>query len=200
MVTGAVVLAAGFGAYALVGTAASRTSASPALQHESAVLKDTYTTGAGTTVSLASLRGRPIMVWFVVGGCASCSASLPAVAAHLDQLTGTGLRILTLGLFGAFPSGAKGVSQLLSFGRASLGADVERHGWQWGMASRSLSLALDPSGIPDLYVLISPTGRIMYRNSVPVSTMSQLLAATRRFDTAADRPASLQLQLQLCCP
>jgi hypothetical protein len=199
IVTGAVVLAAGIGAYALAGTVASRSAASPR-QHESTVSKDTYTTAAGTAVSLASLRGRPIMVWFVVDGCASCSSSLPAVAAHFDQLTETGLRILTLGLFGAFASGAKGVSQLLSFGRASLGASVERRGWQWGMASRSLSLALDPSGTPDLYVLISSTGRITYRNSVPVSTMNQLLAAARRLDTAVDHPASLQLQLQLCCP
>ncbi len=136
------------------------------------------------------------MVWFVAGGCASCAASIPAVAHHLDQLTSAGLRVLTLGLFGDFPPGVKGVTQLMRFGRAAAGTSIERPGWQWGMASRSLSLALDPSGIPDLYVLLSPAGRITYRNRVPVSTMPQLLTAARRLG----HPQTAALELQPCCP
>ena len=149
----------------------------------------TYTTPSGRPATIASLRGAPIMVWFVAGGCASCAASIPAVADHLAALTRSGLRVLTLGLAGAFPPGRPGVAQLLRFARSAAGGPVSRPGWSWGMASRSLSLAYDPAGIPDTYVLIGPAGHISYRNSVPDSTMAQLLAATDRL-TANHSPAS----------
>jgi hypothetical protein len=29
------------------------------------------------------LRGRPAVLWFVAGGCASCAVSIPAVGQHL---------------------------------------------------------------------------------------------------------------------
>jgi hypothetical protein len=206
LAAGALVLAAGLAAYALAGTgsgAASPTAQPAASQHRPAPApatlapNGTFTTPSGTTATIASLRGRPTMVWFVAGGCASCAASIPAVASHLDQLTGAGLLVLTLGLYGDFPSGKTGVAQLLSFGReATVGQNVERPGWVWGMASKSLSIAYDPSGTPDLYVLIGPTGRIRYRNSVPVSTMGKLLAAAKRLDTHAQTTAAVQP----CCP
>jgi hypothetical protein len=136
------------------------------------------------------------MVWFVAGGCASCAASIPAVAAHLDQLTRGGLRVLTLGLYGAFAPGSKGARELLSFARAAAGTNIERPGWEWGMASKSLSLAYDPSGTPDLYVLVGPDGHVRYHNSVPVSTMGELLAATERLTTHAQMTAAV---VQPCC-
>lgn len=155
----------------------------------------TYTTVAGTTASVAALRGRPAMVWFVAGGCASCAASIPAVAAHLRAIRSAGVRVLTLGLFGDFAPGAKGVAELLSFGRAAADGPVPRPGWDWGMASAALSLAYDPSGTPDVYVLIGAHGHLRYRNSVPVSTMSALLAAARALDVH-DRTTSA---LPPCC-
>ncbi|MDA8074611.1 MAG: hypothetical protein M0Z40_05145 [Actinomycetota bacterium] len=51
------------------------------------------------------------------------------------------------------------------------------------MASKTLSLAYDPAGIPDTYVLVGPGGHIRYRNSIPDSTMHQLLAASARLVT-----------------
>jgi hypothetical protein len=120
------------------------------------------------------------MVWFIAWGCASCAASIPAVAAHLSQLTHSGLRVLTLGLYGYFPPGRKGVAELLSFGRAAAKGSVTRPGWSWGLASKALSIAYDPEGVPDLYVLIDSSGHIRYRNTGPVSTMPQLLAEVAR--------------------
>jgi hypothetical protein len=139
----------------------------------------TFTAIGGKTVTIASLRGKPAMVWFVAGGCASCAASIPAVAAHLRQLTAGGLRVVTLGLAGDFPAGKQGLTDLSAFGRAAADGPVTRPGWIWGIASQGLSQAYDPGGTPDVYALISPSGHITYRGSVPVSTMPQLLAAAR---------------------
>ncbi|MDA8073515.1 MAG: TlpA disulfide reductase family protein [Actinomycetota bacterium] len=140
----------------------------------------TFTTPRGTSTTIASLRGKPTMVWFVAGGCASCAASIPAVAQQLGQLSSDGVQVVTLGLYGAFSTGKQGVAQLLSFGRAAAGTTITRPGWTWGLASEALSEAYDPSGAPDIYALIGPDGRIRYQNSVPVSTMPQLLAAVGR--------------------
>jgi len=200
---GVLVVALGLGAFALVGTRSAATSlessraAQPAATSHAAALatpapNGTFTTASGTTASIASLRGKPTMVWFVAGGCASCAASIPAVASHLDQLTGRGFRVLTLGLYGDFPKGEAGVAELLRFGHAAAGGNVERPGWSWGMASESLSLAYDPAGIPDLYDLIGPTGDIRYRNSVPVSTMGELLAAAKHLGTHAQTAATVR--------
>lgn len=178
---GALVVVLGLGIYALLGTGGNRATrgvragANGALGSSTAELAPDgiFTTAAGTTTTIASLRGTPTMVWFVAGGCASCAASIPAVAAHLGQLTRRGLRVLTLGLSGDFSAGRAGVAQLLSFGRSAAGSNVERPGWLWGMASKLLSVAYDPSGTPDAYVLIGAGGHIRYRSSVPVSTMPE---------------------------
>ncbi len=200
---GVLVLAAGLGAYALVGSgsgtvsakaqpvttehhaaSASAPSSAPTWTPGTPAPNGTFTTPSGTTATIASLRGNPTMVWFVAGGCASCAASIPAVAAHFHQLRAAGLRVLTLGLYGDFAAGNKGVYELLTFGReAAFREPIRRAGWEWGMASKSLSLAYDPAGIPDLYVLIGPTGHIRYRNSVPDSTMGVLIAAAKRLGT-----------------
>ena len=201
---GMLVFGAGLGAYAALGTgsgAASPVAKTPKPQlsmSATAAPNGTLTTSSGATTTIVSLRGKPTMVWFVAGGCASCAASIPAVAAHIDQLTGAGLRVLTLGLYGDFAGGKKGATQLLSFGQAAAGStreSITRPGWEWGMASKSLSLAYDPAGIPDQYVLVGPDGHIRYRNSVPDATMPQLLAAASRLtgahvSTSDSRPAT----------
>jgi hypothetical protein len=136
-----------------------------------------FTTANGTQQTIASLRGHTTLVWLVAGGCASCAASIPAVAQHLAQLQAKGVRVLTLGLYGAFDNGKAGAAQLTAFGDAAAGTGMTRPGWTWAMPSEALSFAYDPSGNPDEYFLMNTDGYITYHNSVPVSSMPQLLAA-----------------------
>jgi hypothetical protein len=112
------------------------------------------------------------MVWFVAGGCASCAASIPAVATRFRQLAHGGLRVLTLGLSGDFAAGKAGAGQLLAFAASAADQPVTRPGRSCGMASKSLSVAYDPTGVPDEYVLAGPGGHIRYYNSVPDTTMA----------------------------
>ncbi len=178
--------ALGFGAYALAGATSPQSTASsaPRSSHPAApgalAPNGTYTTPSGATNTIAALRGRPTMVWFVAWGCASCAASIPVVAANLGELTHMGFRVLSLGLFGYFPPGRKGVAELLSFGRAAARSNIARPGWSWGLASKALSIGYDPEAVPDLYVLIDSSGHIRYRNAGPVSTMPQLIEAAAR--------------------
>ena len=207
LVAGTLAVGLGLGAYVLAnaGRATTKAQAAPAPSRAQSsrpagavpsAPNGAYTTPAGTTATIAGLRGTPTMVWFVAGGCASCAASIPAVAAHLRQLTRTGLRVLTLGLYGAFPTGKAGAAAVLSFGEAAAGKGVAQPGWSWGMASKQLSLAYDPAGVPDLYVLIGPAGHIRFRDNVPVSTMSELLAQAKRLAVRAEATVAVRP----CCP
>ena len=127
-------------------------------------------------VSLASLEGRPVLVWFVAAGCSSCEASIPAVAAHLGAFTRAGTRVLVLGMFGVFGPGPGGTAELARFGKAAAGKAFASPAWTWAVASERLTAAFDPSGIPDAYFLLDAAGHVTYQNTVPVSTMGALLA------------------------
>ena len=145
---------------------------------------------SGTTATLTQVRGgQPAMVWFVAGGCASCAASIPAMAENITQLTGDGLMVITLGLYGDFPPGRGGATQVGEFAQAAAPGSLSRPGWIWGLASKDLSETYDPTGTPDVYLLIGPSGHVRYRGSVPVSSMPQLLAQAYRLRELA-QPAS----------
>lgn len=163
--------------------AGSPTPSTPARADPAANPKWTFTTLSGQTATLASERGRPVMLWFITAGCASCAVSIPAVAQHIKQLGGDGVQVLALDLYGDLDPAPKGISELTEFARSTAGVRVAPN-WTWGLASKPLSLAFDPSGTPDEYFLLNPAGAIRYQNSVPVTTMAQLLSAAAHVDTS----------------
>jgi hypothetical protein len=129
----------------------------------------------GERTTLSSYRGTPVLLWFIASGCASCEASIPAVAAHLDAFATAHTRILVLGLYGAFGEGASGRAELATFGRVAAGAAFSNPTWTWGLASARLTEAYDGEGVPDDYFLIDGAGYLVYHGSVPVSTLPALL-------------------------
>ncbi len=133
--------------------------------------------------TLRAFAGRPLMVWFVANGCASCATSIPAVAEHLSAFAHAHVRVLVLGIYSAFGLGSHARAQLASFGRSAAGSRFTDPGWTWAVASAKLTSAYDPGAVPDEYVLLDRAGRTVYRGSVPVSTMGSLL--THLKETAA---------------
>jgi hypothetical protein len=129
----------------------------------------------GKSTTLSAFRGRPVLVWFVENGCASCAASIPVVAHHLPAFAHAHTRVLVLGVYGAFGQGKPAGRQLAGFGRSAAGPAFADAGWTWGVASAQLTTAYDPGGVPDEYFLLNGAGRTVYHGSVPVSTMGALL-------------------------
>lgn len=165
--------------------------------HPGAVVNGTFLTLAGTTSTVSQVRGgQPAMIWFVAGGCASCAASIPAVQENIQQLTGDGLIVISVGLYGDFPQGQTGVDQLREFADAAAPGALSHPGWIWGVGSRTLSETYDPSGTPDTYLLLNPNGQVRYRGSVPVSTMPELLAEAHSLGEAARTTAASSVP---CC-
>lgn len=187
----AAVVALGFSAAACGGTSlAASSSAAPGTKPGADPAPSaTLTMLDGTTTTMAAYRGSPTLVWFIAAGCASCEASIPAVAQHLGAFAAARTRILVLGLYGAFGDGAQARSELTQFGQIAAGTPFSDPTWTWGLASATLTTAYDPEGVPDDYFLLDAAGRTVYHGSVPVSTMGALLAHLSAL-TGAKLPAS----------
>lgn len=174
------VLALGIGAFVLTrasahgGSASSSQSVGPGVGRTAP--NGSLTLLNGRTVNLTAFHGQSLMVWFVANGCASCAVSIPAVAQHLGAFARSKTRIVVVGLYGTFGSGHAGTANLAGFGKAAAGPAFSSRTWTWGLSSEKLTEAYDPGGVPDAYFLVSPTGRLVYENSVPVSTMPALIA------------------------
>jgi len=139
----------------------------------------TFTSINGKEIDVASYRGTPTLLWFIAAGCSSCTASIPAVAQHLHQLRSEGIQVAVIDLYGDLGSGAQGSAALRQLGTDLTGNQLTDPGWTWGISSQALSLRYDHTGEPDVYYLLDRTGKIVYQDGVPVSTMDQLLAAAK---------------------
>jgi hypothetical protein len=120
----------------------------------------TFTTLEGKRAAVSSFRGSPALLWFISGGCASCAVSIPAVAQRLASFARARVHVLVLGLYGAFDQGARGLTELHSFGRAAAGPAFSNPAWTWGLASAGLTAAYDPEGVPDDYFLLDGAGQV----------------------------------------
>jgi len=134
-----------------------------------------YTTLDGQAVDVASLRGKPTVLWFIAAGCSSCTASIPALADHLAELKADGVQVKVVDLYGDLGQGPKAAASLGKLGRGLAGRRFDDPTWQWGISSKELSFRYDQFGEPDIYYVLDRTGKITYQNGVPISTMDELL-------------------------
>ncbi len=143
-----------------------------------------FKTVTGAEIDIASYRGKPTLLWFVAAGCSSCTASIPALAGHLDELRADGVDVAVIDLYGDLGSGPKAAGSLRSLGQHLVGSRFDDSAWTWGISSRDLSFRYDQSGEPDVYYLVDRSGNITYKNTVPVSTMTELLQHAHQSATA----------------
>lgn len=127
----------------------------------------------GRTVSLASLRGHPTLVWFVATWCSSCQAGTQTLAANLARLRADGVQVVELELYQDLGQPGQPIA---AFGRQYGGTAAGGPSWLLGTATRATSLAYDPQAYLDIYYLIGPHGRVRYINGSPTATMPALLA------------------------
>jgi hypothetical protein len=143
-----------------------------------------FSTAAGETRTVSSLRGRPALLWFVATWCSSCQAGTQEMASSIDRFAGNHVRVVELEM--ADDLGQSGPS-ITDFGRQLAGSSYLNPDWTWGVASSSLTTTYNPSGYLDIYYLLDASGKVVYVNSSPASTMNQLLdaASTLRSSSAS---------------
>jgi thiol-disulfide isomerase/thioredoxin len=150
-------------------------TALPAIGHPAPA--GTFTTLAGQTVNVASLKGQPTLVWFVSTWCSSCQAGTQAMAQNLAKLHAYGVRVEEIELYQDL--GQSGPS-MGTFAKALAGAQATNPDWTFGVSSVGLTRTYDPQSYLDIYYLLNAKGQVAYVNGSPGSTMPQLLAAARK--------------------
>lgn len=134
----------------------------------------TFTTLSGQAVRVASLRGKPTLLWFVSTWCSSCQAGTQAMAQDLGRLKAAGVRVEEVELYQDLGQSGPPMGQ---FAKTLAGAAYGSPGWTFGVSSAALTRAYDPQSYLDIYYLLNARGQVSYVNSSPGSTMPQLLAA-----------------------
>jgi thiol-disulfide isomerase/thioredoxin len=137
----------------------------------------TFTTLAGQTVDVASLKGHPTLVWFVSTWCTSCQAGTQTMAAYLPKLAADGVKVDEVELYADL--GQSGPT-LDSFSQQLAGPEATNPDWTFGTSSASLTRTYDPQSDLDIYYLLNAQGQVTYVNGSPGSTMPQLLAAAAK--------------------
>ncbi|MGH8574472.1 MAG: TlpA family protein disulfide reductase, partial [Gammaproteobacteria bacterium] len=127
----------------------------------------------GSTATIASLRGKPTLLWFVVTTCPSVLASMPMMVQELARLRTAGVQVVEVQAFDNLGQPGPGIAE---FGRRSAGSAYGDPDWIFGTASDDLTRTYDPYGHPDIYYLLDSAGQIKFINIAPVSTMSNLLS------------------------
>jgi thiol-disulfide isomerase/thioredoxin len=136
-----------------------------------------FTTTAGATETVASLRGQPTLLWFVTTWCSSCQAGTQAMSDQIPTLAAHHVRVVELELSDDLGQPGPAISD---FARQLAGSRYHDPDWTFGTASPTLTQAYDPNGYLDVYYLIDAAGHITYANSSPAATMSQLLGAAAK--------------------
>jgi thiol-disulfide isomerase/thioredoxin len=159
-------------------TSSSTTSPSSAasLPVGSAAPAGSFTTLGGKTETVAELRGKPALLWFMTTWCSSCQAGTQAIAQHIATLAAEGVRVVQVENY--HDLGQSGPS-LSTFEKTLAGSAFSNPDWTFGEASATLTHTYNPKAYLDIYYLISAKGKITYVNSSPASTMPELLSAAK---------------------
>lgn len=136
----------------------------------------TFTTLAGKTETVAALRGKPALVWFVTTWCSSCQAGTQVMARNVATLASDGVRVVEVENYADL--GQSGPS-ITTFAKTLAPSALSNPDWIFGEASPSLTRTYNPKAYLDIYYLISASGKITYVNSSPGATMPQLLSAAK---------------------
>ncbi len=156
-------------------TSATASAATPAVGHVAP--NGSFTTLAGTTASLASLRGTPTLVWLVTTWCTSCQAGTQLLAQDIGKFRADGVRVEELELYQDLGQNGPSIG---SFASTYAGAEATNPDWSWGVSSATLTRTYDPASQLEMYYLLNAKGQVTYVNTPLVSTMPQLLQATGR--------------------
>lgn len=133
----------------------------------------TLTTTSGSQLSIASLQGKPTLIWFVATWCSSCQAGTQAIAANISKLSSDGVRVVEVELYKDLGQSGPGMT---AFAKAFAGNQYANPDWVFAKSSKSLTQIYDPKSYLDIYYLLNSHGQITYVNGSPGSTMPSLLS------------------------
>ena len=128
----------------------------------------------GTTVDLYSFlhHGHYVLIYFAATWCSSCAYGVLTLSHYAPLLTEKGVTIIVLEPYDDLGYAGTPIGIFVSHFAGSGSKFLIT-----GYANLEMTETYDPYGYPDIYYLISPSGRIVYENIDLSSTINGLLSA-----------------------
>ncbi len=115
----------------------------------------------GTSITLDSLRGRPVVLWFITTWCPSCqdSESILAYDGYLKQLYAKGAVLVTVELYNDLGNNGPSIS---NFAFQYGGNLVQNKSWLlYGTSSLNATYSYDPKEYLEIYYVLNSNGTII---------------------------------------
>ncbi|MCW6160779.1 MAG: redoxin domain-containing protein [Candidatus Micrarchaeales archaeon] len=126
----------------------------------------------GTVANVSSLRGTPVLLWFVATWCSGCAVGNEMLNGNMSYFKSHGIKVIEVELYNDLGySGAPIASFVSDYAPAA----EKYSNFESAVSSYGLTLAYDKDGYLDVYYLIGPNGDIVYENDGSLAaTMPQL--------------------------
>lgn len=115
----------------------------------------------GTNITLSSLRGHPVVLWFVTTWCTSCqeSESILANNGYYNEIHAKGALFVTVELYNDFGQPGPSISDFISQYDSGY---PQNKSWQlYGTSNLNATYLYDPKEYLEMYYVISPSGVII---------------------------------------
>lgn len=129
----------------------------------------------GATTTLASFRGKKVMLWLVATWCSSCSAGAQVLASHINDISGLTVIALQTYKNDGYPG-----PNMKEFATASAPKTLTNKNWVFGYITKASSAIYNPTHYADIYYLIDAKGVVRVISGAPAATLSTITAFAKK--------------------